>query len=364
MLFFSKRRIVLATNICLLAGMLHSPISLVKAFDKNKPAFGTITKFATVPATPGYPEGVAIHGNSVFVSGPARFGTAGTGPSAIQVYDRKTGALQQTISVSGEALAFEHAVSNIAFDCQGRIYALSTQLGLIRFTKKGQTYYQESFGAPLPDIAPLAGPDLPPIINDIVFDDYGYAYVTDSLQATIFRYSPQGGAPQIWFQDPLLLGGGGFPFGPNGIRLDPEREHVVFVCTSSSNNPGLGTIYQLPLVDHPLARDLVVLHEYAAGEFPDQLAFGEHGLLYVTLATSNQISILVPGFGEVSRIESKLGDAVPLDNPAAITFDSRTKSLLLANHALFSGDPANFAVLSVYVGDAGDPLSKPCLPSQ
>ena len=122
---------------------------------KTKPPFGTITKFAPVPATPGFPEGVAVHGNSVFVSGPARFGTAGTGPSAIHVYNRKTGALTQTIFVQGEALAFEHALSNIAIDGQGRIYALSTQLGLIRFTKQGQSYVQSAYGAPLPDIPPV-----------------------------------------------------------------------------------------------------------------------------------------------------------------------------------------------------------------
>jgi hypothetical protein len=80
----------------------------------EKPAFGTITKLATVPAAPGFPEGVAIHGDSVFVSGPARFGTAGTGPSAIQVYDRDSGELEQTIVVQGEALTFEHALSNLA----------------------------------------------------------------------------------------------------------------------------------------------------------------------------------------------------------------------------------------------------------
>ena len=103
------------------------------------PAFagqiGGIDVFAGVPVDPGFPEGVLVHGNSVFVSGPARFGTAGTGPSAIQVYNRKSGALTQTIYVSGESLAAEHALSNIAVDGAGQIYALSTQLGLIRFVK-------------------------------------------------------------------------------------------------------------------------------------------------------------------------------------------------------------------------------------
>jgi sugar lactone lactonase YvrE len=359
MSFRVRRNIVAGVAVCAAAAFaLHLATNAGWAGNK-KPVYGTITKFATVPAVPGFPEGVAVYGNSVFVSGPARFGTAGTGPSAIQVFNRNTGALDQTIVVAGEALAFEHAVSNIALDGDGRIYALSTQLGLIRFTKKGHNYVQEAYGAPLPDIPPLAGPDFPPIVNDIVFDDDGNAYVTDSLQATIFRYGPHGGAPTIWFQSPLLVGGGFFPFGPNGIRLDPEREYVYFANSSSASNPLLGTIYRLPLVNNPQPADLEVVHEYVNGELPDQLAFSHNGLLYVTLAFSNEISVLAPCIGELTRITSQPGDEVPLDNPATIAFDNKTKSLLLSNHAILSGNPAHFAVLSIYVGDTGDPLSLP-----
>jgi sugar lactone lactonase YvrE len=335
-------------------------LTTAASWAKTKPAFGTIAKFAAVPAVPGFPEGVAVHGNSVFVSGPARFGTAGTGPSAIHVYDRKTGALEQTIVVQGEALAFEHALSNIAIDGDGRIYALSTQLGLIRFTKHGQNYDQSAYGAPLPDIPPVApGPDFPPIPNDVVFDDDGNVYVTDSLQATIFRYGPGGGVPSIWFQSPLFVGSGPIPFGPNGIRLDPEREHLYMALTTSPGNPGLGIIYRLPLVNSPLPADLEVFHQYAMAEGPDQIAFANDGKLYVTLAFTNEISFLSTSGAELGRIQSQPGDDVPLDNPAGIAFDSRSKSVFVVNHALLSGDPAHFAVLSVYVGDPGDPLSQP-----
>ena len=113
------------------AGIVATLIAIAPIHAEQKEQFGHITKFAQVPASPGYPEGIAVHGNSVFVSGPARFGTAGTGPSAIQVFNRKTGQLSQTISVHGEALQFEHALSNIAIDGDGDIFALSTQLGLI-----------------------------------------------------------------------------------------------------------------------------------------------------------------------------------------------------------------------------------------
>lgn len=334
--------------------------------------FSGIQTYATVPADPGFPEGVAVHGDRVFVSGPARFGTAGTGPSAIQVYDRDSGALEATIEVAGEALAFEHALSNIAMDNSGRIYALSTQLGLIRFTRMGSSYIQEAYGAPIPDLptctAVPEGPcsptliDMPPIVNDVVFDAAGNAYVTDSLQASIFRYGPGGGAPEIWFQSPLFEGGGPIPFGTNGIRLNPARTHAYVVVSTSIFNPIEGTIYSLPLVDSPAAGDLEVFHQYTGGELPDQLAFASNGQLYVSLALSNQISILAADGAELTRLQSAPGEDIQLDTPAAIAFNSRDKTLLIANHALLSGNPASFAVLELYTDDAGDPLEKPTLP--
>ncbi len=317
----------------------------------KKPAFGTITTLSLVPAIPGYPEGVAVDGDRVFVSGPARFGTAGTGPSTINIFDRKNGALKQTITVVGEALEFEHALSNLAIDDAGRVYALSTQLGLIRFTKAGPNYVQQPYGAPLPNLPPIAGPDLPPIPNDVTFDDCGYAYVTDSLQATIFRYPPGGGTPTVWFQSPLLMGGGPIPFGPNGIRLDKSREYIYFVSSTSAEDPLRGTIYRLPLVNSPTADDLEVIYEYNNGEIPDQIAVGRHGTLYISLAISNEISMLTPDGIELGRIASQPTDSIPLDNPAALAFDNRSKSLLVANHASISGNIQNFAVLKVYVND-------------
>ncbi len=335
--------------------------------------FGSIETFAAVPADPGFPEGVAIHGNRVFVTGPARFGTAGTGPSAIQVYDRKTGALTATVTVAGEALAFEHALSNLAVDCDGRLYALSTQLGLIRFRRQGQGYLQGAYGAPLPDLprCAVASPgadcsptavDFPPLPNDVVFDAAGHAYVSDSLQATVFRYPPGGGAPEVWLQSPQFEGGGFIPFGTNGLRVDPTGQWLYIAVSTSLADPALGTVYRVPLADPPGPADLEVVHLYPASELPDQLAFGARGDLYVSLALSNQISILAADGTETARIDSAPGDPIPLDNPAALALDSRSKRLLVVNHALLSGNPAHFALLAVAVGDPGAPLEKPCLP--
>jgi sugar lactone lactonase YvrE len=332
-----------------------------------------ISTFASLPAEPGFPEGVAIHGNLVFVSGPARFGTAGTGPSAIQIFDRNTAELTQTIEVSGENTDFEHALSNIAIDQEGRIYALSTQLGLIRFEKQAGQYVQQAYGDPLPDLPCTSqtnascppsdsGIVIPPLPNDIVFDAEGFAYVSDSLQSTIFRYAPGGGAPTVWFQSSSLEGGGPIPFGANGIRIDPAREYLYVAVTASAANPNNGIIYRLPLGGDPTQADLEQVHVYDANELPDQLAFGANGKLYVSLALSNQISVLDNDGTELTRFDSSDDDDIPLDNPAGIAFDSSRKSLLIANHALLSGNPAHFAVLKAFVNDPGNPLEKPDLP--
>lgn len=326
--------------------------------------------FANVPANPGTPEGIALHGNRVYVSGPARFGTAGTGPSAIHVYKRNNGDLITTIFVTGEALQFEHALSNIVVDGDGRVYALSTQLGVLRFTKQGNNYVQEFYGAPLPDLpsylnVPVGVPssptilDLPPIPNDLVFDAEGNLYVTDSLQATIFRYSPGGGQPQIWFQSAAFEGGGVFPFGTNGIRLDPDRQYAYVATTTSFNNPARGAIYRIPLEDAPAAGSEELVIEYMNGEAPDQIAFSKKGNLYVTLAFANQVSIVSPDGIELDRMGSDPDDEIPLDNPAALVFDTRSKKLLIVNHSAFAMNPAHYAVLSLDVDEKGDNLETP-----
>lgn len=335
--------------------------------------FGDIETFASVPATPGFPEGISVDGNRVYVSGPATAGTANTGPSKVFVYDRKTGALDTEVVVSGENLAFEHALSCNAVDADGRLYVLTAQLfappfaqlGMLRFTKQDQTYIQDAYSDPFPNLSTCVFGLLPvscALPNDIAFADDGTAYVTDSFQAAIWRVPPGGGAPEVWVQSALLAGGGPFPIGANGIRLDPEREHVYVSVTFSAANPGIGAIYRLPLADEPDETEIELFHTYTQGEAPDGFAFGASGDLYVTLAAANEISVLAPDGTETARIASTPSDAIPLDAPANIAFDNSSKSLLVTNHASIIPNPAHFAVLKVFVADTADPLAEPILP--
>lgn len=314
----------------------------------------------------GFPEGVAVSGNRVYVAGPATLGTAGKGPSVVTVLRRSTGELLDEIPIEGENTAFEHALSGITVDGDGNVYVLSTQLGVVRIERHGHHYRQASYSEPLPDLPVCvpAGPtpcsptfiDLPPISNEMTFDEDGFLYVTDSLQATIFRVAPGGGAMEPWFQSPKLAGnlGAPLPFGANGIKVSPDRQHLYVIETFDPTDASTGFVYRLPLVEQPDPEDLEVFASFGGFQVPDSLVFGESGKLYVTLAGISQIAVLNTSGAEVARITGPAGSPIPFDGPATMAFDDAKRSLLVANHAIF-GSPDHYAILRVYVGEKGDP---------
>lgn len=334
------------------------------------PALGSGSVFATIPTPPGYPEGVVVVGNRVFVSGPATFGTAGRGPSEIRIFDLANGAPKGTITITGELLQFEHALSCITSDAKGRLYALSTQLGVVRLTPKNGGYVQDLYAPALPDLPPCTpggttacSPtsfDGPPLSNDLAFDWAGNLYITDSLQATIFKVAPGGGTPTIWFQSPAFEG---VPFniGLNGIRVAPDQKSIYVTVTLPAANPAIGYVYSIPRVASPKASDLKVFHAFNPGDAPDGLAFGITGNAYVALAGTNAISVLGTNGQEKRRFTGPTGSAIPFDGPANIAFDWQG-NILVTNHASVSNNTANFAVLETFVADVAFPLATPVLP--
>jgi sugar lactone lactonase YvrE len=335
--------------------------------------FGDVQALAQVPDPPGFPEGIAVKGNKVYVAGPASFNTANTPPSQVFAYDTRTGELLRTYTIQGEFLGAPHANSCIAFDDEDRLYVVNLQLGIARIdVESGQ---QQTYAAPLPDLAPCApnqttpcSPtpvDLPPLPNDIAFDEDGNLYETDSFQATIWRIPPGGGQPRIWFQDSRLATN----FGPNGLRLSPDGDKLFFTVTSdntdlSPNAPFTGgRVYTLPLVHHPAVSDLHLFHQYN-GEAPDGIAFGKSGKLYVMLAVPgfSGISILQPNGTEITQLHNAPNSPFdPYDSPANAAFDKHG-SLLVTNHAFATMIPSHFTVLSVFVDDKEAPLEKPDIP--
>jgi sugar lactone lactonase YvrE len=361
-LFPQTKRLPKIVVCCLLAFAVMPLVAF--ADNPHTRPFGDVQTLAPFPVPPGSPEGIAVKGNKAYVSGPARFGTAGGPPSIVIVYDTRTGEQLETIQIQGEDTTQEHANSCVAFDGQGRLYVVNTQLGIVRIDLGSGV--QTVYASPITPLGPVT-PTHFPLPNDIAFDPAGNLYLTDSFQATIWRIAPSGAlphTPQVWFQNDALA----TPFGPNGIRLNPDRTKIYFVVTAEGVGEfGFtgGKIYTLPLVDAPTADDLQVFHQYS-GEGPDGIAFGNSGKLYVMLASPGffGVSILSPTGAEVARIGNPpapppVGFITPFNSPANGAFDKHG-SLLVTNHTfVFAG---NESVLSVYVDDNESPLVKPNVP--
>jgi sugar lactone lactonase YvrE len=327
---------------------------------------GDASILAPFPANPGFPEGVAVKDGKVFAAGAASFGTTGSGPSAVLAFNRATGAQAGRFDTVGENLLGEHGDSSIAFDGEGRLYVLNTQLGTYRLDAQGK---QQPYGAPFPDLksclAPLVNApcsptvvDLPPLPNDIAFAPNGDAYVTDSMQATIWRIPKGGGTPKIFFQSDAFAS----PYiGANGLRLNPAGTKLYITVTVDML--GAASVYTLPIAT-PAKSELKLLHRFALGELPDGVAFGASGDLYVAMASPTAPGVMkLDGAGtKVAQLTNPQGSlTAPYDGPANIAFDG-TGAILMTNHAPVTGlVTRQFSIVEVDSADAGAPLFTPMI---
>ncbi len=323
---------------------------------------GSSAVVADVPA-PGFPEGIALSGNKMYVASPAQ--NAQKGDAYVFAFNASTGALDRTYTIPATDPIADHGLVGVALDGTGHLYVADIQRGVVQLdlaTGTAATY------ATLPDLPPClpllppTGPcspalgDRPPFPNDIAFDGFGNAYVSDSFQATIWRIPPGTRTPEIWFQDATLDGG----IGANGVRLTPDSREL---CVAVFGPPG--SIHCIDMVTK--TRRLVMSYPT---EGPDNIAFGKSGKLYAALALSNQIAVL--GFSQLlpaTELQRFSGPAqsstgsVPWDAPAGVAFDNASKGLRVTNHALVTGlvDPQRFVVFDVFVNDTGYPLHRPLL---
>jgi sugar lactone lactonase YvrE len=357
----AARRVLCLAIVCAIAA-LSTPASA-------SAAFGDAKVLAPFPAKPGFPEGVAVRDGRVYAAGAASLGTTASGPSAVIAYDRATGAVVRRYDTVGENLLAEHGDSSIAFDGQGRLYVLNTQIGTYRLNTT--TGVQTPYSAPFPHLKPclpllIKPPCSPnptpisPLPNDIAFAPNGDAYVTDSFQATIWRIPKGGGTPQIWFQSTKFAS----PYiGVNGLRLNPAGTRVYVTVTIDLQ--GRASLYSLPLTAAPAQGDLRLEHRFAVGDLPDGIAFGATGQLFVSMASPTAPGVLVLNTDGTTAARIKnptLSLTSPFDGPANIAFDGAGR-ILMTNHAPVTGLALRkFSIADVDVTDNGAPLFKPMIP--
>jgi sugar lactone lactonase YvrE len=352
--------------------LLASITNVASAASPDSPQerpLGDSRVLAPFPANPGFPEGIAVDGRTVYVSGPAQFGNFLQ--PVVVAYDIQTGAVVAQYPLQGQNPFAPQAGTGLAFDNHDRLYVGDLQQGVIRINVEEAGAPQELYATALPDLptcaaAPANTPcsptaiDRTPLINDLVFDHAGNLYITDSFQATIWKVAEGGGAPEVWFQSPTF----DTDFGPNGMRLNPADGK--FYITVTFNAFGQGFVYTLPNVAEPTQSDLAIFHQYNMGEGPDGIAFGKSGKLYVALAASNQIGVLRADGTEEARYGGPSAnpdgtlDPLPWANPAAIAFNDKERTLLVTNHAIFFPNPGPlFAVFDVFVDDKAAKLERP-----
>ncbi len=317
--------------------------------------FGDARTFAPFPSDAGAPEGIAIRGGRVYVSGGAG------GSSAVIVYDLDTRAVVRRYDGVGN--------SGLAFDRSGRLYILSG-LGLVRLNTA--TGARETYGSPLPDLKPCIAlivrppcsptpTDMGPIANELVLAADGDAYASDSGQATIWRYPKGGGAPRIWFQDSRLATT--TVSGVNGIRIDETGSRMFMAVTLDTLLAS--SVYSLPLVARPVSRQLTLVRRLPIGDGADGIAFGARGELYVAMGSplSHGVMILRRDGTQRARLRNPLGSLLsPFNGPADIAFDGSGR-ILVTNRAFFVGLVLpRYSVAVADVDDPGAPLFQPAIP--
>lgn len=350
--------LVLLLALCLAATAAGGP-----AATHHRPHFDTRV-FARIGA-PGFPaRAYAAPSHRVY---EGTYDNPSGSPLASRVLEySRHGALLRSWTIHGQDLAGSHGVQVATSDSRGRLVLLDKNPArvLTLNTRNGhqRTYARFpdlpacSLGQSPPDCSPNLNDD-PPTPNYAAWGPDGSLYVTDYLEAVIWRVPPGGGRPRVWLADNRL---DGTEFGTTGIVLARDRR-TLFVGQQSeggggAGDPTTGRLFTVRIGRHRRAGKLRQLWESAPLDGPDGFAISRSGRVYVALTVANQVAVISPHGSELQRFPTSTGtggngSAIPFDNPSSAWFLGRR--LMIANQSYISGNTANQAILDVYAGVRG-----------
>lgn len=373
------------------AGLVVGSVGNAAAQDGREPGDARVLARLPDDGRQGHPMGIAVNGDFLFVAtgmwaGSDFFGNnPPTNPAAVYTFPLSAPGDPPTrsdITVQGAALMGMALSTTHAY-----VVGWGDVIRVDRSTGANEVY------ATLPHL-PVCGsgePNTPcspktfdrrPMGADTVFDAAGNLYVVDQFQGTIWRIppGPPGRAADVWFQDPRIVGE--FIGGAGGVRIGSGGERLYFAVDDKS------AIFTLPLEASPGSNDLEVLFTYepspssphpsvtrcsvtpgALCPYPEGIAFGQSGRLYVALAAANAISVLEPApegtsASEVARYPMLIqnpGAFFSYNTPFGVVLDGRG-SLLVTNASFLFDEPSQYTILDVFVGDVPEPLTVPDIP--
>ena len=184
--------------------------------------------------------------------------------------------------------------------------------------------------------------------NGIAQDRHRNLYVSDSFLGAIFKVAPDGSSNTVWIQDPRLMpqpGGGGPPFGANGLAFDANQGFLYVASTSDSK------IYRIPVQKDGSAGPMQLFVSGAAIDASQQttealhgadgIMFDVRGNLYVCANSAQHPAPGLPGEIQVLSPDGRLiarYDGVgqnDLDFVASLVFHER--ALYVTNLSLDTG---------------------------
>ena len=262
------------------------------------------TQFATLPPGTAHPEGLTIDARGNFYVADFDVGST-SGIGNIVVFDRH-GRLLRTLQVT----AGSNLLLGIAFNpATGDL--LVCDLGKSQVLKVDPQSGAASTFAALPALTPgaSAGP------NALAFDAAGNVYISDSVQATIWRTDASGNNVTPWVSDPLLAiqgdpaqGTQDFPpFGANGLAFNNEAT-ALFVANTASDR-----VIRIPLPNGPSGTPGQPETFVNSINGADGLVIDASDNLWVAANQADEIVVVDP----TGRAIAKLGDFDGIDRQGA-----------------------------------------------
>lgn len=295
------------------AVLIASAMMLLRAVPADTVPVGTVELFATLPVIDqGHPMGVAVRNETAYAATgmwvgsdfldnrpPTRGGAVYSYPLAGAPHAQPaiTWRLQDPTDEQMGLDVTRDAVYTVAWD------------KVLRFDRR--TGAQETY-ATLPDLPSCTTAGLPcqpadsppredrrPMGSGLSLAPDGTVYVADLFQGTIWRVppGPPGRTAERWFQDERL--GGQVFGGAGGMVVAPDGRSLFLAMDDDSR------IYRLSLTDKPTAANLKEVFAFGSGRrpscsftpgadcpYPEDLAFGASGRLYVVLSGVQAVSVL------------------------------------------------------------------------
>lgn len=319
------------------------------------------TRVLSLIASPGFPARAYVGPNHRIYEGTYDNPAGDSLPSRVFEYSG-AGALLHSWTISNQDLSAAHGVQVATSDARGRLVLLdkSPPRVLLLNTRTGrQRTYARFTDLPACKAAPNCSPNLlddPATPNYAAWGPDGSLYVTDYLQAVIWRIPPGGKRARVWLADKRL---DGTEFGTTGIVLGPDRR-TLYVGQQSegglgAGDPTTGRIYTIRIRHGAKPGALHQLWESQPLDAPDGFAIARNGDIYVALTVANGIAVVSPQGTELDRFPGDPtganGSPIPFDNPSSAWFAGRR--LMIANQSFIAGDTTHMAILDVFTGRRG-----------